>query len=918
MMVEQAGTPVATVTVAPTVVADDRGGDAPPAPELATIDPDRYRDRCPLTQGGMGAVSTARDRRLGRRVAIKELITSTPSLRSRFEREALLTARLEHPSIVTVHEAGRWPSGEPFYAMRLVHGRSLDQCLALAPSLAGRLALLANVIAVADAVAYAHEHRIIHRDLKPRNVIVGEFGETVVIDWGLAKDLDGDDLAAGPDTPVVGETVAGSVLGTPRYMPPEQARGEPADERADVYAIGALLYHVLAGAPPYEAVRAESTLDAVRAGPPDPVNRRERHLPPDLVAIVERAMARDPRDRYASGRAIADELRRFQTGQLVGAYRYSRVELIRRWIGRHRAVVAAAAIAAVVIAALSVIGVRRILDERDLATAQHELSEVHRGEADDMVGFVVSDLANQLDDVGRIDLVEQPARKAVDYYDRVASRGEPVGIGAVIAHRKLGEALAVKGKLAPAIAELRSALTGVQPAGASLDHDRERIELHYKLGQFVQLQGDAAAALALFRDALALAQRRLAAYPDDPRLRFGDGFSHTRIGIVLEQTGDLPGALVEYTAALRSYDALVKAHPEHPRGLAGLADAQGRLGDVARARGDVRGALASYAAAVASARTVVAGSPNPRRRWELIFAMAKLATAELASGNAQAALDRNREMVELAEQMVASDPSNKQWQRDLAVLELRVGDAQVKLGHRDEAIALFQRSLATRRRLLDLDPMNLERQHDVAVAAERIGEQALDRGELATARDSFEANLAIYRQLAARDPSNADHVEAIAITEGKLEELASKQRDTGAALRHARAMLDLMMSLGARDPSNLSRQASTALAHESVARHLAEQRRFADALAAYGLANVIRTSLVAASPANPELKRALAEDHAAIAEVQRQVGQGAAAAASLRAALRLIDSLGADADRRDRDRAAELRQSLASPARIFH
>src|SRR5439155_14543670 len=152
-----------------------------------------------------------------------------------------LTARLEHPSIVAVHEAGRWPSGEPFYAMRLVRGRSLDRVLASATTREARLALVANVLAVADAIGYAHTQQIIHRDLKPHNVMVGDFGETVVIDWGLAKDLAADEesLEASGE---LGGTVVGSVLGTPSYMPPEQARGEAVDETADVYAIGAMLY----------------------------------------------------------------------------------------------------------------------------------------------------------------------------------------------------------------------------------------------------------------------------------------------------------------------------------------------------------------------------------------------------------------------------------------------------------------------------------------------------------------------------------------------------------------------------------------------------------------------------------------------------------------------------------------------------
>src|SRR5262249_47725776 len=140
-------------------------------------------------RGGLGRVLRARDTELGRPVAIKELLQHTAATEARFFREALITAKLEHPSIVPVHEAGRWPDGTPFYAMKLVAGRPLLETIHEAKSLEDRIGLLAHVVAIADATSYAHSKGIIHRDLKPANVIVGDFGETVVIDWGLAKEL---------------------------------------------------------------------------------------------------------------------------------------------------------------------------------------------------------------------------------------------------------------------------------------------------------------------------------------------------------------------------------------------------------------------------------------------------------------------------------------------------------------------------------------------------------------------------------------------------------------------------------------------------------------------------------------------------------------------------------------------------------
>jgi len=360
-----------------TETSDAGWAGAAEAVRLSPIDPSRYCVVREFARGGLGRISEVRDLRIGRVVALKEMLRDSAVGHARFVREAMITARLEHPAIVPVHDIGRWPSGEPFYSMKLISGRSLHDVILDTPALDGRLALLPNVIAVADAIAYAHSQGIIHRDLKPANVLVGAFGETVVIDWGLAKDL----RAAGDDEPAVepagpggalaggsGErslTVAGAVLGTPCYMPPEQARGQPVDERADVYALGALLYEVLAGEPPYRG--AANAHVAVLAGPPAPIEANQPTVPPDLGAIARKAMAREAGDRYPSARELALDLRRFQTGRLVTAHVYSSRTLVKRWLRRFRAPVTVAAVALSIVAVVGAVSVDRVVTERDVA-----------------------------------------------------------------------------------------------------------------------------------------------------------------------------------------------------------------------------------------------------------------------------------------------------------------------------------------------------------------------------------------------------------------------------------------------------------------------------------------------------------------------------------------------------------------------
>ena len=385
-----------TATPEPSARLPDQATARADLESLPQVDARLYAVGMELGRGGMGRILAARDRKLRRNVVIKVLRAPSPGHQARFEREALITARLQHPSIVRVYDAGTL-GGEPFYAMELVRGQSLDRVVAGADDAPARLALLPHVIAISEALAYAHSEGVIHRDLKPANVLVGSFGETVVIDWGLAKDrLRNDPDSIDPARRVLGPhdsapphselTIEGAVMGTPSYMPPEQARGEPADERSDVYAIGAILYTVLSGTPPISGDRA---LDDARAGGIQPIRERAPETPDELVTIVEHAMAFDPAERYATARELADDLRRFAAGKLVARHSYTAGALIRRWLRRYRAPVIAAGAALAILGILSFVGVRQLASERDRAehdaTAATTALDEQRDRTDNLV-----------------------------------------------------------------------------------------------------------------------------------------------------------------------------------------------------------------------------------------------------------------------------------------------------------------------------------------------------------------------------------------------------------------------------------------------------------------------------------------------------------------------------------------------------
>jgi eukaryotic-like serine/threonine-protein kinase len=352
-----------TRTSAPRSVApsDDQASVSHTPTSAAPRAQERYQIIGEHGRGGLGRVSRAHDHELGRDVAIKELIARNHVSEVRFFREAMITARLEHPGIVPVHEAGRWPDGTPFYAMKLVAGRPLRELIAERATVDERIGLLHHVIAVADAIAYAHGRNIIHRDLKPGNVIVGDFGETIVIDWGLAKDLSAADeptLPAGPFrvTPGNDLTNTGSILGTPAYMAPEQERGEQVDQRADVFAIGAMLWELcdLQKVPPTEPRLRHRML-------------RRSGIDRDLITIIDKALAPDPAHRYPDAGALAADLKAFKSGARIAARSYSLLAMLAHWTRRHRTFALAIAVGIAISVAASLLYVQSITAERNRA-----------------------------------------------------------------------------------------------------------------------------------------------------------------------------------------------------------------------------------------------------------------------------------------------------------------------------------------------------------------------------------------------------------------------------------------------------------------------------------------------------------------------------------------------------------------------
>jgi WD40 repeat protein/serine/threonine protein kinase len=352
--------------------------------------------------GGMGQITLVHDNHLGRDIALKTLLpdrvqnasknrtrTGAPTMElltvpiiARFLQEAHITGQLEHPSIIPIYEMGYKNDGTLYYTMMYVRGLSIEEKLKEAKDLKDRLLLLTHFLDMCQAMAYAHSRGVIHRDLKPMNVMVGKYGETIVIDWGIAKvkgevDINAKDLSDNVkvlqvgDTQATAKTMYGQTIGSPFYMPPEQAAGktDQVDERADIYALGAILYVILTGQPPYHGMNVREFLVKVQQFDPKPVLEVEKQAPKELAAIVAKAMQRKREDRYQTSGELASEVEKFLSGGLVSAYEYSAAELFKRWYKRNRVVVNLTLAASVLLLAVGVWSYFAIREQRDIAVA---------------------------------------------------------------------------------------------------------------------------------------------------------------------------------------------------------------------------------------------------------------------------------------------------------------------------------------------------------------------------------------------------------------------------------------------------------------------------------------------------------------------------------------------------------------------
>lgn len=424
-----------------------------------------------------------------------------PEQQDQFVREAQVTGQLEHPGIVPIHELGHDETGQPYYVMKFVHGQTLKDVTddyhgpkqsPAEPKEVRRPQLLNSFVSLCQTIAYAHSREVIHRDIKPDNVMVGPYGETLVLDWGLAKvvgEPDALEKSPGVRLSYSGEsleTLDGTVKGTPTYMAPEMAEGkvEAIDESSDIYLLGATLYHMLTGKAPRTAKKLSELLTLARTQEPTPPRQLDATVPKPLDAICRKAMAFQKADRYATALALAEDVQRYLAGEPVEAYRENVWERAGRWVRRHRTALMRAAAVVVVLTVGSVAALAVRDSEQRRAEAQRVADDLRRQE---QARTQVAEFRRLAEETRFFAANADPAEENAPFFD--LKKGEARGAAALAVAESWGPKL----EQLPLADDVRDALK------------QEQYDLLLLLAQVKNRRGEAKEALALLDRAAGLA-----------------------------------------------------------------------------------------------------------------------------------------------------------------------------------------------------------------------------------------------------------------------------------------------------------------------------------------------------------------------------------------------------------------------------
>ena len=737
----------------------------------AAADGQRFRSLRPHARGGLGEVFVALDAELHREVALKQILekhADDPVSRRRFVAEAEITGGLEHPGVVPVYGLGTYGGGRPYYAMRFIRGDSLkeaiehfhgDEALKGDP---GRRALelrklLRRFLDVCNAIDYAHSRGVIHRDLKPANIILGRHGETLVVDWGLAKAVGRADPSVGEQTiaPSSGgssETLPGSALGTPAYMSPEQASGDldRLGVRSDVYSLGATLYGLLTGRPPFEGEDVGAILRRVQAGDFRAPREVDRALDRALEAVCLKAMATQPADRYSSCRALAEDIERWAADEPVSAWREPIVRRARRWANRNRTAVASAAVALLA----GVVGLAAVLAVQTQARA--EITRALAGERDANRALAAShdELARSTAAVqARFDLAVVAIKAfhtgvSEDFLLKQDQFKE-------LRDRLLRSAQEFYGKL--------SALLGRETGPAAR---RALLESNFELADLTDKVGSPEDALKAHRAVLA-AREALAAEPGAGTSAAVDlGRSLTAVAGLLRATGKTGEALEMYR---RSESLLASLADAEAGGRAALAFCRSRLALLLVSMGRTADALAAFRQALADQESLAAAPGSPAEsRSDLAYTLVQFGNLLSDTGHPTEAESEYRRALEIGEKLVAGHPAVSDFRSNLAKGHSNLGDMLSWAGRQAEAEVEYRKALGIRQKLAADNPTVTDFRAGLGIAYHNLGLLLSNMGRPTEAEPESRHAVEMFEKLVDENPKVPEYRRYLALALGCL------------------------------------------------------------------------------------------------------------------------------------------------------
>jgi serine/threonine-protein kinase len=717
----------------------------------------RYHRLVLHARGGLGEVYLARDEQLGRLVALKEIQpgrADDPTCRDRFLLEAEVTGNLEHPGIIPVYGLGAHADGRPYYAMRFVHGESLEEAIKrfhaaqnpprnrseAALTLRG---LLRRFVDVCNAVEYAHSRGIVHRDLKPSNIMLGEFGETLIIDWGLAqRRARGQQSGArgqGPtDTPLAPDSclLTPGGVGTPAFASPEQARGceDQVGPHSDVYSLGVTLYRLLTGRTPFAHGDLKALLQKVVRGEYLPPSQVKPGVPRALEAVCRKAMAVRPEDRYASARALAEDVERWLADEPVRAHREPLATRLRRWGRRHRTVVTAG----VILLLVSVLGLAL-----GLAAVEVQKAETERQR----------DRAVQAEEQARAHLLRAQsnlklATRAVDECFGVAKSDPLLQQAHMSKVRKL-----LLEKTLPFYRDFR-ALGPDDPALAF-----EQADCLFRVAYITVEIGSKHDALAHYRQVLDILGPVARANPTVTKYAFLLAHTWNNVAILQRDAGNWTEALHGYTQARDIQLALVKAHPQDMGHRRDLAVTWSNLGYLNQEMGKHGEALQSYTRARDIQVELVKAQPTVCfYRADLAITLSNLALLQQKEGKYQDAMSSNARARELLLVLVKEQPGVAMYQDVLSRTWNNLGILQTKIGQPKEALQSYAQARDLKEGLIRAHPEVGHFRGELAGIWVNLGQLQTGIGQYAPALESLNRALGLLSEVRRREPPNPTYL----------------------------------------------------------------------------------------------------------------------------------------------------------------